>query len=647
MGISVLNLSSITTGQSTGSTKAADVLAATEQFSDVLGRLSNEAAAAGSSADSSQRDAASEAGQSAAPVDNPTSLISEAVSVAVGASRVIAANGGAIQSGTDGGMKSMTVSLNVQTQPESAAAQIDTGVYTLTAEVSVSGFGQPVEQSGVEGMDRTRIGNSVNFQESVKNVAKGILRQMIVKGLLPRQPSAESVSVAAAVSSNAAAATNDAAESDNQSTASASGDLFNASTDSGVSAGDAGLNAAGSLIIYNLPVALNPSQVSAQLGKTNNLPTADNANSNATGATGATGALATKVEINSVNVNREAALPETFTQSFNAATALDAATSASAPAVKSGAENGKTGIADGASADAALTPTGALNRSAEAHFTAATATPDASASGSDGNAAEGEASVKIGANLKAVNNYQPLYLKSNESAGVAKAEESSIVAVAADSAVQPAATGPSTDFSSSSGDGDASKKGTDSGRGDNPGVSGVSSFNMPKDAVKAVAESNAPLSSSRGADVYEKLNSGVKMSMEQGGKEVRLTLHPDHLGQMSIKISVDENNVKARITVENADVKNILTADAGKVREIFTQNGMNLDKYTVDVAAQSFNMSAGGDNAGTNASGNGQTGNAAGPGSYNPVQEAVIDPLLSHAAYYEARRASGGIDVFI
>lgn len=87
------------------------------------------------------------------------------------------------------------------------------------------------------------------------------------------------------------------------------------------------------------------------------------------------------------------------------------------------------------------------------------------------------------------------------------------------------------------------------------------------------------------SEVYEKLNSGIKLSMVQGGKEVRMSLAPEHLGQLHIKLNVAEGVVKANIIVDSASVKSILDADAGKLKEIFGQNGLVLEKYSVVVSS--------------------------------------------------------------
>ncbi|MBI1911757.1 MAG: flagellar hook-length control protein FliK [Deltaproteobacteria bacterium] len=179
---------------------------------------------------------------------------------------------------------------------------------------------------------------------------------------------------------------------------------------------------------------------------------------------------------------------------------------------------------------------------------------------------------------------------------------------------------------------------------------------MPKDAFSAVNNTNgektvtavqpksqAIHSNEVSTEVYEKFDKGLKMSLAQSGKEVKLSLHPEHLGELRIKMNVEENIVKAEIMVDNASVKSILEADSAKVKEIFTQNGMNLEKYTVEVNQQGFQMS---DNR---SSGNEweRAGNFKGQAAFNyGKEEAGIEPE-NIRQYGVNRSLQNGVDIFI
>ncbi|MBI5454064.1 MAG: flagellar hook-length control protein FliK [Deltaproteobacteria bacterium] len=82
--------------------------------------------------------------------------------------------------------------------------------------------------------------------------------------------------------------------------------------------------------------------------------------------------------------------------------------------------------------------------------------------------------------------------------------------------------------------------------------------------------------------LFEKLDTGVKMSV-QGNGRVRIELSPEHLGDMEIRLKIEDAKVAAEIRVESAEVKALLDADSGRLKEIFNSNGLTLDKYTVEV----------------------------------------------------------------
>lgn len=179
---------------------------------------------------------------------------------------------------------------------------------------------------------------------------------------------------------------------------------------------------------------------------------------------------------------------------------------------------------------------------------------------------------------------------------------------------------------------------------------------MPKEAFSAVNNTNtektvtavqpkpqAIHSNEVSTEVYEKFDKGLKMSLAQSGKEVKLSLHPEHLGELRIKMNVEENIVKAEIMVDNASVKSILEADSAKVKEIFTQNGMNLEKYTVEVNQQGFQMSD------DRSSGNEweRAENFKGQAAFNyGKEEASIEPE-NIRQYGVNRSLQNGVDIFI
>lgn len=85
------------------------------------------------------------------------------------------------------------------------------------------------------------------------------------------------------------------------------------------------------------------------------------------------------------------------------------------------------------------------------------------------------------------------------------------------------------------------------------------------------------------AEVQEKVQAGIKVSVEQGGGEVRMKLNPESLGEVRIKLSVASGVVKAEIIVENPEVKRIIEADTSFLRDSLGSHGLTLDKCVVEV----------------------------------------------------------------
>ncbi len=82
-------------------------------------------------------------------------------------------------------------------------------------------------------------------------------------------------------------------------------------------------------------------------------------------------------------------------------------------------------------------------------------------------------------------------------------------------------------------------------------------------------------------EIYEKFKEGVKIGIAREGGSVRLSLHPEHLGEMQIRLSIEDKVVKAEVLVESAAVKEALSADSGRLKEIFIQNGLTLEKFSI------------------------------------------------------------------
>ncbi|MBI2413565.1 MAG: flagellar hook-length control protein FliK [Deltaproteobacteria bacterium] len=177
---------------------------------------------------------------------------------------------------------------------------------------------------------------------------------------------------------------------------------------------------------------------------------------------------------------------------------------------------------------------------------------------------------------------------------------------------------------------------------DHAAVGTAQSFGVDRPAEAPAASDNADRGSETDTDLFEKLDTGVKMSV-QGNGSVRLELSPEHLGDLEIKLKIEDTRVAAEIRVESAEVKALLDADSGRLKEIFSSNGLTLDKYTVEVDMNSMRGK-------TESNGNFSNcfqENASGRNGYGRkpwTGEAEVETAFGNR--YESTGKKGGIDIF-
>ncbi len=153
-----------------------------------------------------------------------------------------------------------------------------------------------------------------------------------------------------------------------------------------------------------------------------------------------------------------------------------------------------------------------------------------------------------------------------------------------------------------------------------------------------------PVEHARPEAVFEKLSTGVRMSLAGNNKDVSISLSPEHLGSMHIKLSVEDSSVKARIIVESEAAKVVLDSDSGKLREVFARHGLTLDRYSVELSTNAFqggsSQFAGSPSGQPHYGGRGyHSTNFQGP-------EAASD-TTTYRQTENTRRASGGVDIFV
>lgn len=160
---------------------------------------------------------------------------------------------------------------------------------------------------------------------------------------------------------------------------------------------------------------------------------------------------------------------------------------------------------------------------------------------------------------------------------------------------------------------------------------------FPSDALSA-----KPADTVKPEAVFERLSAGVRMSLGENGKEVSLSLAPEHLGSLHIKMSIEESSVKARIIVENEAAKTILDSDSGRLREVFARHGLTLDKYTVELGTNAFSGNSAPFSGGS-AENPFNSRSHRGHSAQSP--ETCLETRL-YGEFENTRRTTGGVDLF-
>lgn len=186
--------------------------------------------------------------------------------------------------------------------------------------------------------------------------------------------------------------------------------------------------------------------------------------------------------------------------------------------------------------------------------------------------------------------------------------------------------------------------GNETGRktGDGSFAHGVQHISGDKPGIDT--QTIKPVEHARPEAVFEKLSTGVRMSLAGNNKDVSISLSPEHLGSMHIKMSVEDSSVKARIIVESEAAKVVLDSDSGKLREVFARHGLTLDRYSVELSTNAFQ--GGSSQFAGNPSGQPHYGGRGYHSTNFQGPEATSD-TTTYRQTENTRRASGGVDIFV
>ncbi len=84
--------------------------------------------------------------------------------------------------------------------------------------------------------------------------------------------------------------------------------------------------------------------------------------------------------------------------------------------------------------------------------------------------------------------------------------------------------------------------------------------------------------------VIEQLVKGIAMRSSGGTSQVRMRLQPEHLGDVSLKLTVTGTTISASVVAQSAHVRDLLLANQQQLARSLAQAGLSLGTFSVDVS---------------------------------------------------------------
>jgi hypothetical protein len=84
----------------------------------------------------------------------------------------------------------------------------------------------------------------------------------------------------------------------------------------------------------------------------------------------------------------------------------------------------------------------------------------------------------------------------------------------------------------------------------------------------------------------KELAQDIKMELTNGKTEMRLQLKPEHLGDVSVKVSFDADTVSMAMKTDNVYAKQLLETNFAQLKDAMSSHGLQIDNFSVDVNQQ-------------------------------------------------------------
>jgi flagellar hook-length control protein FliK len=87
-------------------------------------------------------------------------------------------------------------------------------------------------------------------------------------------------------------------------------------------------------------------------------------------------------------------------------------------------------------------------------------------------------------------------------------------------------------------------------------------------------------------DLFAQIVDKVKVLVNNGHSEMEISLKPEHLGKLQLKISVVDQVVTAKFTAESQQVKEVIETHLNQLRRNLQDTGVQVDQLMVSVGQQ-------------------------------------------------------------
>jgi hypothetical protein len=110
---------------------------------------------------------------------------------------------------------------------------------------------------------------------------------------------------------------------------------------------------------------------------------------------------------------------------------------------------------------------------------------------------------------------------------------------------------------------------------------------QPADPAGAV-KGGEPAQKPAAAEVLTQIVDKAVLTVRKGKNEMRITLKPDSLGHLNLKIATENNHLMIKITADNSYVKELIEHNLHHLKAELGSHGLQIDKFDVFVADDSY-----------------------------------------------------------